>query len=99
MEPELFTLSVHLSSPPVFSRVRVAQSLVFVDMFVDRCFFLSAIVMFLLRFRFLITPFLSSNFSYRYGTFKPLYIGFKAFISIVKKQNNTVISLAFVTSI
>ena len=39
MEQELFTLSEHLSSPPVFSRVRVAQSLVFVDMFVDRWFF------------------------------------------------------------
>jgi hypothetical protein len=39
VEQELFTLSEHLSSPPVFSRVRVAQSLVFVDMFVDRWFF------------------------------------------------------------
>ena len=39
MEQELFTLPEHLSSPPVFSKVRLAQSLVFVDMFVDRWFF------------------------------------------------------------
>ena len=39
MEQELLILPEHLSSPPVFSRVRVAQSLVFVDMFVDRWFF------------------------------------------------------------
>jgi hypothetical protein len=39
VEQELLTLLEHLSSPPVFSRVRVAQSLVFVDMFVDRWFF------------------------------------------------------------
>jgi hypothetical protein len=39
VEQELLTFPEHLSSPPVFSRVRVAQSLVFVDMFVDRCFF------------------------------------------------------------
>ena len=36
MEQELLTLPEHLGSSPVFSRVRVAQSLVFVDMFVGR---------------------------------------------------------------
>jgi hypothetical protein len=99
VEQELFTLSEHLSSPPVFSRVRVAQSLVFVDMFVDRWFFSFGHCNVPSSIPFSDYPFfLCSNFSYRYGTFKPLYISFKAFISIVKKQNNTVISLAFVTS-
>ena len=37
MEQELFTLPEHLSSPPVFSEVRVTQSLVLYVYFVDRC--------------------------------------------------------------
>jgi len=35
VEQELGTLSEHLSSPPVFSGIRVAQSLVFCVVFVD----------------------------------------------------------------
>jgi hypothetical protein len=35
VEQELLTFPENLSSPPVFSRVRVAQSLVFVDVLVD----------------------------------------------------------------
>ena len=37
MEQELFTLPEHLSSPPVFSGVRVTRSLVLCVCFVDRC--------------------------------------------------------------
>ena len=37
VEQELLTLPEHLSSPPVFSGVRVTRSLVFYVCFVDRC--------------------------------------------------------------
>ena len=37
MEQELLTLPEHLSSPPVFSGVRVTRSLVLYVCFVDRC--------------------------------------------------------------
>jgi hypothetical protein len=37
VEQELLTLPVHLSSPPVFSGVRVTRSLVLYVCFVDRC--------------------------------------------------------------
>ena len=37
VEQELLTLSEHLSSPPVFSVVRVTRSLVLCVCFVDRC--------------------------------------------------------------
>jgi len=37
VEQELPTLTEHLSSPPVFSEIRVTQSLIFCVMFVDRC--------------------------------------------------------------
>ena len=37
VEQELLTLPEHLSSPPVFSGVRVTQSLVLYLCFVDRC--------------------------------------------------------------
>ena len=37
MEQELLTLPEHLSSPPVFSGVRVTRSLVLCVCFVDRC--------------------------------------------------------------
>ena len=37
VEQELFTLPEHLSSPPVFSGVRVSRSLVLCVCFVDRC--------------------------------------------------------------
>jgi hypothetical protein len=45
VEQELLTLPEHLSSPPVFSGVRVTRSLVLCVCFVDRCLsFLLAIV-------------------------------------------------------
>jgi len=37
VEQELLTLPEHLSSPPVFSRVRVTRSLILRVCFVDRC--------------------------------------------------------------
>jgi hypothetical protein len=37
VEQELLTLQEHLSSPPVFSGVRVTRSLVLCVCFVDRC--------------------------------------------------------------
>jgi hypothetical protein len=37
VEQQLFTLPEHLSSPPVFSGVRVTRSLVLYVCFVDRC--------------------------------------------------------------
>ncbi len=37
VEQELLTLPVHLSSPPVFSGVRVTRSLILYVCFVDRC--------------------------------------------------------------
>ena len=39
VEQELVTIPEHLSSPPVFSRVRLTRSLVLYVSFVDRCFF------------------------------------------------------------
>ena len=38
VEQELLTLPEHLSSPPIFSGVRVTRSLVLYACFVDRCF-------------------------------------------------------------
>jgi hypothetical protein len=37
VQQELLTISVHLSSPPVFSGIRVTRSLVLYECFVDRC--------------------------------------------------------------
>jgi hypothetical protein len=54
VEQELLTLQGQLSSPPVFSGVRVTLSLVLYVCFVDRCF---------RDLRFLITPLVSSDYS------------------------------------
>jgi hypothetical protein len=75
VEQELLILSKHLSSPPVFSGVRVTRSLVLCVCFVDCCLsfelFLLAIVLYvLLRY---------TDSSYPFGIFKLfLYI----FVSI-----------------
>jgi hypothetical protein len=57
VEQELPTLPEHLSSPPVFSGVRVTRSLVLCVCFVDRClsflyffFLLSIVLSVLLRY-------------------------------------------------
>ena len=70
VEQELPTLPSHLSSPPVFSWIRVTRTLVLCVCFVDRClsvctFFLLAIVLFdLLRY---------TDFDYPFGIFKLFY--------------------------
>ena len=63
MEQELLTLPEHLSSPPVFSWVRVERSLVLCVCFVDRClyfFFWTLCCLFFFDMRILITPLVSS---------------------------------------
>ena len=66
VEQELLTLLEHLSSPPVFSRVRVTRSLALCVCFVDRClsfcpfFFWPLCCLFFFDIRILITPFVSS---------------------------------------
>jgi len=62
VEQELPTLPEHLSSPPVFSGVRVTRSLVVYVCFVDRClsfctFFLVIVLSVLLRFTDSVYPF------------------------------------------
>ena len=57
VERELLTLPEHLSSPPVFSGVRVTRSLVLYVCFVARCLFFFDI-------QILIIPLVSSNSSY-----------------------------------
>ena len=69
VEQELLTLPEQLSSPPVFSGVRVTRSLVLYVCFVDRClsfctfFFWSLCCLFLFDIRILIAPLVSSNSS------------------------------------
>ena len=62
---ELLTLPEHLSSPPIFSEVRVTQSLVLCVCFVDRClsFFFWPLCCLLFDIRIMITPLVSSNSS------------------------------------
>jgi len=70
VEKELLTLPEHLSSPPVFSGVRVTQSLVLCVCFVYRCLsfctfsFGTLCCLFFFDIRILITPLVSSNSSY-----------------------------------
>ena len=70
MEHELLTLPEHLSSPPVFSELRVSWSLVLCACFVDRClpfcslFLWSFCCLFFFEIRIMITPFVSSYPSY-----------------------------------
>ena len=71
MEQELFTLPEHMSSPPVFSGVRVTQSLVLCAcMFCSSLFFLlyfffwPLYCLFFFDIRIPITPLVSSNTSY-----------------------------------
>jgi hypothetical protein len=66
VEQELLTLREHLSSPPVFSGVRVTRSLVLYVCFVDRClsfctFFWAIVLSVLLRY---------TDSDYPFGIFK-----------------------------
>jgi hypothetical protein len=59
VEQELLTLPEHMSSPPVFSGVRVTRSLVLYVCFVDRClsfFFWPLCYLFFFDIRILIAP-------------------------------------------
>jgi len=71
VEQELLTLPDHLSSPPVFSGVRVTRCLVLCVCFVDRClsfctfsFGHCVVRLFFFDIRILITPLVSSNSSW-----------------------------------
>jgi hypothetical protein len=69
LEQELPTLPEHLSSPPVFSGVRVTRSLVLYVCFVNRClsfciFFLWPLCGLFFDIRSLIAPLVSSNSFY-----------------------------------
>jgi len=59
---ELFTLPQHMSSPPVFSGVRVARSLVFCVIFCR--FFVWPLRCLTFDIRLLVTPLVSSNFTW-----------------------------------
>ena len=66
VEQDLITFPENLSSPPVFSGVRVTRSLVLCVCFVDRClsfFFWSLCCLFFLDLRILIIRLVSSNSS------------------------------------
>jgi hypothetical protein len=71
VEQKLSTLPEHLSSPPVFSGVRVTRSLVLCVCFVDRCLsfcpFSFGHCLFFFDLRIQITPLVSSNSSCRYN--------------------------------
>ena len=72
VEQELLTLPEHLSSPPVFSGVRVTRSLVLCVCFVDLCLWFCTFsfsflcCLFFFDIQILITPLVSSNSSYCY---------------------------------
>jgi hypothetical protein len=61
VEQELLTLPYHMSSPPVFSGVRVTRCLVLCVCFVDRGFILAIVLSVLLRF---------TDYGYPFGIFK-----------------------------
>ena len=68
MEQELLTHPEHLSSPPVFSEIRVAQSLDFCVVFCRSLFVFFVWPLYFMSFfnlQLLVTPLVSSNFSYK----------------------------------
>jgi len=88
---ELLTLSEYLSSPPVFSGVRVTRSLVLCVCFVDRClyfFFWPLCCLFFCDIRILITPLVYSNSSYTCHTnkdwFQPIILHIPTICTCIK---------------
>jgi hypothetical protein len=82
VEQELPTLPEHLSSPPVFSGVRVTRSLVLYVCFVDHClsfFFWLLCCLPFFDLRILITPLVFSNSSFDY-ILLVIYMYIKTFI-------------------
>jgi len=91
VEQELLTLPEHLSSPPVFSGVRVTRSLVLCVCFVDRClyfFFWPLCCLFFCDIRILITPLVYSNSSYTCHTnkdwFQPIILHIPKICTCIK---------------
>ena len=90
MEQELLTLLEHLSSPLVFSGVRVTRSLVLCVCFVDRClsfctFFLLAIVLYVfLQF---------TDSDYPFGIFKLFLTIYMCVIRRVSYKKNSLLTL------
>jgi hypothetical protein len=88
VEQELLTLPEHLSSPPVFSGVRVTRSLVLYVCFVDRCLsfctfsFGQLCCLFVFDIRILIVPLVSSNSSSMYIIYLYTYWGWIYIIQI-----------------
>jgi hypothetical protein len=73
VQQELLTLSEHLSSPPVFSGVRVTRSCVLYVCFVVLYFFFWPLCcLFFFDIWFLIAPLVSSNSSYLLRTWKSI---------------------------
>ena len=69
VEHELLNVPEDLSSPPIFSGVRVTRSLVLYICFIDRClsfstFFFWSLCRIFFDMRILITPLVSSSSSY-----------------------------------
>jgi len=66
VEQELLTIPEHLSSPPLFSGVRVTRALVLCVCFVDRClsFFFWPLCCLFFDLRILISPLVSTNSSW-----------------------------------
>ena len=67
MEQELLTHPEHLSSPPVFSEIRVVQSLDFCVVFCRSLFVSFVWPLYFMSFfnlQLLVTPLVSSNFCY-----------------------------------
>ena len=79
VEQELVTFPEHVGSFPVISGIRVVRSLFFCvvicrSLFFLLCFFLWALCFRSLDLRILITPLLSSNYSYNYSLWYSIYI-------------------------
>ena len=77
MEQELLTLTKHVSSSPIVSRVRVTRSLVLYVYFANRClsflyFLLYLCCLFFFDLGIMITPLVSSN-SYFSKTVSPIH--------------------------
>ena len=71
VEQELLTLPEYLSSPPVLTGVRVTRFIVLCVCFVNRCLsFWPLCCLFFFDLRILITPLVSSNFSYAISNHK-----------------------------
>ena len=91
VEQELLTIPEHLSSPPVFSGVRVIRSLILYVCFVDSCLSLSPFPLVIVLFRYTDSdylPLVSSNSSYNRCNVTQIYIRiFKVWVQKVEMIN------------